>query len=89
MSDPDLRERGNEVNQIAQDAVEFARDYDEEELADLLEMDEQAAYEGAAPFLAREFDAAVEVYAEDDADVVDPADRADSAIPFRPAIHLA
>jgi len=88
MSDPDLRERGNEVNEVAQDAVEFARDYDEEELADLLEMDEEAAYENAAAFLEREFGADVEVYAEDDDDVVDPADRADSAIPFRPAIHL-
>ena len=88
MSDPDLRERGNEVNDVAQDAVEFARDYDEEELADLLDMDEQAAYENAAPFLGREFDADVEVYAEDDEDVVDPADRAGNAIPFRPAIHL-
>ena len=88
MSDPDLRERGNEVNQIAQDAVEFARDYDEDELAALLDMDERAAYENAAPFLGREFDADVEVYAEDDEDVVDPADRAGNAIPFRPAIHL-
>ncbi|NHX37090.1 MULTISPECIES: leucine--tRNA ligase [Halolamina] len=88
MSDPDLRERGDEVNEVAQDAVEFARDYDDEELADLLAMDERAAYENAAPFLAREFDAEVEVYAEDDADVVDPADRAGNAIPFRPAIHL-
>jgi leucyl-tRNA synthetase len=88
MSDPDLRERGNEVNDVAQDAVEFARDYDADELARLLAMDEAAVYEGAAPFLAREFDADIEVYAEDDADVVDPADRADHAIPFRPAIHL-
>ncbi len=88
MSDPDLRERGNEVNEVAQDAVEFARDYDDEELADLLEMDEQAAYENAAAFLEREFGADVEVYAEDDADVVDPADRAGNAIPFRPAIYL-
>ncbi|QKY20444.1 leucine--tRNA ligase [Halolamina sp. CBA1230] len=88
MSDPDLRERGDEVNQVAQDAVEFARDYDDEELAALLDIDEQAAYESAAPFLAREFDAEVEVYAEDDEDVVDPADRAGNAIPFRPAIYL-
>ncbi|WP_049981885.1 leucine--tRNA ligase [Halolamina rubra] len=88
MSDPDLRERGNEVNEVAQDAVEFARDYDDEELADLLAMDEQAAYENAAAFLEREFGADVEVYAEDDADVVDPADRAGNAIPFRPAIYL-
>ena len=88
MCDPELREKGNEVNQVAQDAVEFARDYDESELADLLAMDERAAYEEAAPFLGREFEAAVEVYAEDEEDVVDPADRAGNAVPFRPAIHL-
>ncbi|MFW5896256.1 MAG: leucine--tRNA ligase [archaeon] len=88
MSDPDLREKGDEVNQVAQDAVEFARDYDDAELAALLAVDEQTVYERAAPFLAREFGADVDVYAEDAADVVDPADRAGNAIPFRPAIHL-
>ena len=88
MSDPDLREKGDEVNQVAQDAVEFARDYDDEELAALLDVDERGAYENAAAFLEREFGSDVEVYAEDDEDVVDPADRAGNAIPFRPAIHL-
>lgn len=88
MSDPDLREKGNQVNQIAQDVVEFARDYDDEDLAMLAEMDEAAVYEGAADFLSREFDAEVEVYVEGGDDVVDPADRADKAVPFRPAIHL-
>ncbi|MFB6221317.1 MAG: leucine--tRNA ligase [Halolamina sp.] len=88
MSDPDLREKGDRVNDVAQDAVAFARDYDADTLSRLLAMDELAMYEGAASFLAREFDAKVEVYAEDAADVVDPADRAGNAIPFRPAIHL-
>jgi leucyl-tRNA synthetase len=88
MSDPDLREKGNEVNQVAQDAVEFARNYDEEELADLLAMDERVAYEEATAFLGREFEAEIAVYVEDDEDVVDPADRAGNAVPFRPAIYL-
>jgi leucyl-tRNA synthetase len=45
-------------------------------------------YEAAADFLAREFDATVDVYVEDDADVVDPAEKADRAQPYRPAVHI-
>jgi leucyl-tRNA synthetase len=51
-------------------------------------LDEYAVYEEAIPFLEREFDAAVELYREDDTDLVDPADRASGAVPFRPAIHI-
>jgi leucyl-tRNA synthetase len=88
MSDPAMRERGNEVNELATELVAFARGRDDDELAALADLDEHAAYEGAVAFLEREFDADVELYGEDDPDVVDPADRAGNAVPFRPAIHL-
>ncbi|MEZ3114637.1 leucine--tRNA ligase [Halobaculum sp. MBLA0147] len=88
MSDPDLRERGDAVNDLVQDLVEFARGADDERLAALADLDERAAYEAAADFVAREFDATVEVYAEDDADLVDPDGKASQAVPFRPAIHI-
>ena len=88
MSDPDLRERGDAVNGLVQELVGFARGREDEELAALAELDEHAAYADATEFLAREFDAEVEVYTEDDAEIVDPADKAEQAVPFRPAIHI-
>jgi leucyl-tRNA synthetase len=87
MEDPDLRERGDAVNDLVGDLVEFVRERSTAERERLRAVDEHAVYEGAADFLAREFDADVEVYRED-GDPVDPADRAGSARPYRPAIHI-
>jgi len=88
MSDPDLRERGDEVNELVRDLVEVVRERDEADLRAILDVDERATYEGASGFLAREFGADVEVYAEDDPDVVDPGGKAGSAQPLRPAVHV-
>jgi len=88
MSDPDLRERGDEVNELVQDLVEVVRERDESDLRATLGVDERATYDDAGGFLAREFDADVEVYAEDDPDVVDPAGKAGGAQPLRPAVHV-
>ncbi|MFC4247137.1 leucine--tRNA ligase [Natribaculum luteum] len=87
MQDEQLREKGDAVNQLVGDLVSFVRERDEESLETLAEIDEMTVYEDAASFLADEFDADVEVYAED-GDPVDPADKARHAQPFRPAIHL-
>jgi len=88
MGDPDLRERGDAVNDLVGDLIEVVRGRDDETLAALGDIDERAVYEHARDFLAREFDADVELYAEDDEDVLDPAGRAESAVPFRPAVHI-
>jgi leucyl-tRNA synthetase len=87
MSDPDLRERGDAVNQLVQELVEVVRERDEETLATMRGLDEQAVYENVETFLGREFDADVEVYAED-GDPVDPDGKAGQAQPFRPAVHI-
>ncbi len=88
MSDPDLREKGNAVNDLVQDLVEFVRERDEETIDSLSAVDERAVYEEAAGFLAHEFDADVVVYGEDDEGIEDPEGKASAAIPFRPAIHI-
>jgi leucyl-tRNA synthetase len=88
MQDPDLRERGDAVNDLVGDLVELVRGRDEATLDAMTDLDERAVYDDAVDFLEREFDATVEVYAEGDDDVVDPADRASGASPFRPAIHI-
>ncbi|MFB6123059.1 MAG: leucine--tRNA ligase [Haloferacaceae archaeon] len=87
MQDDDLRERGDEVNDLVGELVEMVRGLDDETLAAMADADEMALYGRATDFLEREFDADVELYAED-ADPYDPADRAGNAVPFRPAIHL-
>ena len=88
MQDPDLRERGDEVNDLVGELTDQVRGVDDDALAAMREIDERAVYDDATDFLDREFDADVQVYGEDDADLVDPADRADGAVPFRPAIHI-
>ncbi len=88
MEDEAMRERGADVSDLAGDLVEFVRERPTDRAETLQSVDEAAVYAEAADFLAREFDAEVEVYAED-GDPVDPADRARGAAPFRPAIHLA
>jgi leucyl-tRNA synthetase len=88
MQNEELREKGDAVNDLAQDLVEFVRERDEETLGALADLDEAGAYEQATDFLEGEFDADVEVYAED-SDPVDPDGKASQAVPFRPAIHLA
>ncbi|SFF85777.1 leucyl-tRNA synthetase [Halopelagius inordinatus] len=83
MQDPDLRERGNEVNDLVQELVEFARGRDEAELAALADIDEAETYEDAAAFLGDEFDADVVVDVEGE-----DAEKTKQAIPLRPAIDL-
>jgi leucyl-tRNA synthetase len=87
MSDPDLRERGNEVNDLVQELVEFVREADDDRLAILEETDEAAVYADAVGFYEREFDADVQVL-DEGADPEDPGDKAGDAVPFRPAIHI-
>jgi len=87
MADEAMRERGDAVADLAATLVEAVREQPEARSAVLQAVDEAAVYAEAADFLAGEFDAEVEVYAED-GDPVDPADRARRAVPFRPAIHL-
>jgi leucyl-tRNA synthetase len=87
MSDPDLRERGDEVNDLVGELVEMVRETAGEELETLATVDESELYAAVRPFLAGEFDADVEVY-DEDADPVDPGGKAGRAVPFRPAIHI-
>jgi leucyl-tRNA synthetase len=88
MQNEALRERGNEVNELVQELTAQVRGLDDGAAETMTALDEYAVYEEALPFLEREFDAEVELYREDDADLVDPADRASGAVPFRPAIHI-
>jgi leucyl-tRNA synthetase len=79
-----LREKGNEVNDLAQELVEFVRERDDETLSALAELDEQRVYEDAVAFLESAFDADIDVIPEGEAD----DEKAAQAEPFRPAILL-
>ncbi|SFR35309.1 leucine--tRNA ligase [Halogeometricum limi] len=83
MQDPDLRERGNAVNDLVGELVDFVRGREESEVAALSELDEFAAYEAATAFLSREFDADVVLQLEGE-----DTDATKHAIPLRPAIEL-
>ena len=80
-----LRKRGDAVNDLVQSLVADLRERSDEERQALLEIDETDVYESAAGFLAREFDATVDVVPEDETD----EEKAESAEPFRPAILLS
>ncbi|MFB6071976.1 MAG: leucine--tRNA ligase [Halobacterium sp.] len=84
MEREDFRERGDAVNDLVQDLVADVRERGDDELAALDEVDERDVYERAAGYLADEFDATVDVVAEDESD----AERASRAVPFRPAIEI-
>jgi leucyl-tRNA synthetase len=88
MAEEAMRERGDDVADLVGDLVEFVRERPAARIETLAGVDETGVYADAAGFLAREFGAEVEVFAEDD-DPPDPGDRARHAVPFRPAIHLA
>jgi leucyl-tRNA synthetase len=87
MEDPAMQARGDAVADLVKELVEFVREHPTERVEILESVDEAAVYGDATDFLAREFEAEVELYAEDGAPV-DPAGRAEQATPFRPAIHL-
>ena len=89
MQDPDLRERGNAVNQLVTTLVDTIRGVNDETLEYRSAIEETAIFEEARAFFADAFDASIEIYVEDAEDLIDPADKAEAAIPLRPAIHLA
>ena len=80
MGDPDLRERGDAVNDLVSELVGFARGRNTDDLDALAGLDEAAIYGGATDFLGREFDAEIVVERE--------ADDEAGAVPFRPSIDL-
>jgi len=86
MSEERFRERGDAVNDLVRELVSAVRERDEGTLSALERVDEERVYEDARPFLEREFDADVTVCAADDAPA--DAEKADDAVPFRPAVYL-
>lgn len=88
MEQPELRERGNEVNQLVGDLVEYVRGRDDVTLSTMADIEEQAVYEQAKEFFAQEFDAEIVVKNETDAETDEERERASDAVPFRPAVHL-
>ncbi|MBS3759858.1 MAG: leucine--tRNA ligase [Halodesulfurarchaeum sp.] len=84
MEDPELRERGEAVNDLVGSLVETVRERSGETLDAMAEINEWALYEEAAAFIESEYDATVEVVSETEVD----AEKAGQAEPFRPAILL-
>ncbi len=87
MNDPELRERGEAVNDLVGELIDFVRGRDEKTLTAYQELDERSVYEQAASFLEREFDAEIKINSESDATDAF-IDTAKQAVPFRPAVHV-
>lgn len=86
MTDDQLRERGNAVNDLVSSLVERIRGRDTETLKTMSEVNERAIYGTTVNFFENEFDATVELHQEND-DTVD-SDVAENAEPLRPAIYI-
>jgi leucyl-tRNA synthetase len=84
MNDEDLRERGDAVNDVVGDILDEVRGQDETAIQTLVTIDEMELYTRVGDFIAREFDASVDIISE--ADAAD--DRAQRATPLRPAITI-
>ncbi|WP_266079606.1 leucine--tRNA ligase [Haladaptatus caseinilyticus] len=87
MQDEQLREKGDQVNQLVQKLVEDVRERPDDEVDALADVDELSVYEESREFFEQEFDADVEISREGE-DVPDPADKAQHATPLRPAVYL-
>ncbi|MFB6111303.1 MAG: leucine--tRNA ligase [Halobacteriaceae archaeon] len=84
MTDETLRERGEAVNDIVDELMDQLRERDREMRSAVADIDEAALYQRVASFIEREIGASVSVVAETAAD----DERAERAVPLRPAISI-
>lgn len=87
MQDESLRERGNEVNKLVNELIDFVRGQEDSRLTTLTAIDETSIYDQAVEFFQTEFDADVVIHKEDE-DPVDPENKAPQAVPCRPALYV-
>jgi len=91
LREPEMKGRAKVAARVAQTALEEAKRLsveDRDKWTAVAMMDEAEALRGAASFLAEEFKAEVDVYAEEDEDRYDPRGKASQAKPRRPAIFI-
>ncbi len=87
MDDERFRRRGDAVADLVGDLLDLVHAKPTDIIESLPGLDEAAALSRAEAFLSDEFDAAVEIHREDEAPS-GSAEKADTALPGRPAVHL-
>ena len=91
MEDPDLKARAKDVSTLASKVAADVTTLPAERRLRRLSigiLDEGTVIRGAADFLARELEAPIDVYGEEDGSRHDPRNRASGAKPYRPAIYI-
>jgi len=91
MKSEELRKKAKQVQRYLKTIVEEVLKLPENKLRNRLKtgvLDERAILMDAKPYLEEELNAEVRIYGEEDADKYDPANRAEKARPYRPAIYV-
>jgi leucyl-tRNA synthetase len=91
MTEPKMRERGNEATRFSRKIFEIANKMSQEILNLRLttgEIDELTTISNAHNFFVKELGAEVKVYRDDDLNIYDPEKKANRAEPFRPSIFI-
>ncbi len=88
LAEPGMRERAKDLAAYVKRLSEDVRRAKVDELARFTVRDELALFRENADFLASELGAKVEVFRADDAGRWDPENKADHAVPSRPAIFM-
>src|SRR2546427_4432246 len=83
-----MRERAKEVAAFAKKVAEDLRHAKAEDLDRFSSIDEFAMFRENLGFLGKELRVTVEVFRADDSKLWDPANKADHAVPGRPAIYV-
>ncbi len=91
MKSEELRKKAKHVQRYLKTIVEEVSKLPEDKLRSRLKagvLDEEAILTDAKPYLEEELNAEVRIYGEEDPDKYDPANRAEKARPYRPAIYV-
>jgi len=91
MKSGELRKKAKQVQRYLKSLVEEVSKLPENKLRSRLKAgvpDEEAILTDAKPYLEEELNAEVRIYGEETPDKYDPANRAEKARPYRPAIYV-
>jgi leucyl-tRNA synthetase len=91
MKDVNIRKEGDKAVKLIRRIWEVVRKMPDDMIKIRLQtgrVDEHKLIISAIEFYRKEFNAEIEVYAEDTSDKYDPLTRSETAIPYRPAIYL-
>ena len=89
ISDPELKKQIKEVSNFAGKLLgEVKKISENDKQRFMIQLDEKTYIEKALSYLEKELSTKIRVYSADDKNIYDPANKARSATPLRPAIYI-